>query len=178
MLRHRPWKLRRATGADALAVATVHVRARQAAYRGIVPDSHLDGLDVASRAAGYDFDASAPGAPQTWLAVDGAVVVGFVTLGPSRDADLNGLGEVFSLHVDPDRWRLGAGSTLLAHAEAILRDAGFGEVHLWVLEGNARARRFYERAGWTPDGARKAVEIDGMPVAQVRYRKATTGASA
>jgi len=150
----------------------MHIRARQVAYRGIVPDAHLDGLDVAERAARYDFDAAAPGSPETWIAVDGDDVVGFVTIGASRDEDLHGLGEVCSLYVAPDRWRSGAGSALLARAEGLLRDAGFNEAHLWVLEDNNRARRFYERVGWKFDGVRKVVETGGRPLAKVRYRKA------
>ncbi|HEX7491314.1 MAG TPA: GNAT family N-acetyltransferase, partial [Candidatus Limnocylindrales bacterium] len=165
------FSLRRATSADAPAVAAMHIRSWQVAYRGIVPDAHLDGLDVATRAARYDFDAAAPGAPETWIAVDGDEVVGFVTVAPSRDEDLPGLGEVCAVYVAPERWRSGAGSALLAQAEALLaqaeallRDAGFNEAHLWVLEGNNRARRFYERVGWALDGARKVIEIAGRPL--------------
>ena len=169
------FSLRRATGADAPAVAAMHIHAWQVAYRDIVPDAHLDGLDVATRAARYDFDAAAPGAPETWIAVDGDDIVGFVTVAPSRDEDLPGLGEVRALYVAPDRWRSGVGSALLAQAEVLLGDAGFNEAHLWVLEGNTRARRFYERAGWAPDGARKVVEIGGRPLSVVRYRNAASG---
>ena len=175
MMRPPRWKLRRARGADAPAVAAVHIHAWQVAYRGIVPDAHLDGLDVATRAARYDFDAAAPGAPETWIAMDGDVVVGFVTVSPSRDEDLLGFGEVRAVYVAPDRWRSGAGSALLAQAEALLGAAGFNEAHLWVLEDNTRARRFYERAGWALDGARKVIEIGGRPLAEVRYRKAAAG---
>jgi RimJ/RimL family protein N-acetyltransferase len=169
------FSLRRATGADAPGVAATHIQAWKVAYRGIVPDAHLDGLDVATRAARYNFDAIAPGAPETWIAVDGGEVVGFVTVSPGRDEDLPTLGEVRAVYVTPDRWRSGAGSALLARAEVLLGDAGFNEAHLWVLEGNTRARRFYERAGWALDGARKVVEIGGRPLAEVRYRKAAAG---
>ena len=119
-----------------------------------------------------------PGAPETWIAVDGADVVGFVTVGPGRDKDLPGLGEVRAVYVAPDRWRSGAGSALLAKAETLLGDAGFNDAYLWVLEDNTRARRFYERAGWAPDGARKVVEIGGRPLAEVRYRKTAAGTPA
>jgi RimJ/RimL family protein N-acetyltransferase len=153
----------------------MHIHSRQLAYRGMIPDAHLDGDDVATRAARYDFDAVAPGAPETWIAVDGDDIVGFVTVAPSRDEDLPGLGEVRGLYVAPDHWRSGFGSALLARAEVLLRDAGFNEAHLWVLAGNTRARRFYERVGWAPDGALKVVEIGGRPLAVVRYRKAAAG---
>lgn len=41
--------LRKATPADALAIATINVRAWQDAYRGLLPDSYLDGLSVPDR---------------------------------------------------------------------------------------------------------------------------------
>jgi ribosomal protein S18 acetylase RimI-like enzyme len=52
-----------------------------------------------------------------------------------------------------------------------LVSAGFSEATLWVLDSNARARRFYEAGGWSADGAQKRDEDRGFPVTQVRYRK-------
>ncbi len=49
-----------------------------------------------------------------------------------------------------------------------LRREGFARVTLWVLEGNARARRFYEVAGLAPDGARKVLEMPGE-TPEIRY---------
>ncbi len=174
MTRSAPWVLRRATGADAVAVAAMHVRAWQTAYRGIVPDPFLDSLDVAARAGRYSFDRTAPGDPETWIAVDGEDFVGMVSISPSRDEDLPGLGEVRALYVAPDRWRSGAGSALLATAERLLADAGYAEAFLWVLEDNARGRGFYEAARWDPDGHTKTAEIGGRELVEVRYRKTLT----
>jgi RimJ/RimL family protein N-acetyltransferase len=42
---------------------------------------------------------------------------------------------------------------------------------LWVLPANARARRFYERAGWTCDGTERTVDALGLTVPEVRYRR-------
>jgi RimJ/RimL family protein N-acetyltransferase len=56
----------------------------------------------------------------------------------------------------------------MATALGALRKEGFRRVTLWVLEGNARARRFYEAAGLVPDGARQLLEM-GTPVPEVRY---------
>jgi hypothetical protein len=41
--------------------------------------------------------------------------------------------------------------------------------YLWVLAENARARRFYERGGWTADGVTRTEAIGGEPVLQLRY---------
>jgi len=40
---------------------------------------------------------------------------------------------------------------------------------LWVLEDNERARRFYDRGGWTADGETRVESIGGEPVKQLRY---------
>ena len=49
--------------------------------------------------------------------------------------------------------------------------AEYEEATLWVLEDNPRARSFYERGGWAPDGARKAEERWGVRAPELRYRK-------
>jgi len=42
---------------------------------------------------------------------------------------------------------------------------------LWVLRENRRARRFYELAGWSADGAAKDAELlGGLTLPEVRYR--------
>ena len=51
--------------------------------------------------------------------------------------------------------------------------AGYASITLWVLEANARARRFYARAGFTPDGARHLLDDLGG-VAEIRYRRTLT----
>jgi hypothetical protein len=40
---------------------------------------------------------------------------------------------------------------------------------LWVLEGNSRARRFYERGGWAFDGTTRDVPYGDETAHQLRY---------
>ncbi len=54
-----------------------------------------------------------------------------------------------------------------------MRSSGFTCAILWVLEGNERAERFYCAAGWERDG-RKLDTVQGVEVAELRYRKART----
>ena len=89
---------------------------------------------------------------ETWLLEDGGALVGWVTIGRSRDADaLPGDGELWSLYVDPDRIGRGDGRALHEHGLARLRALGHTGVTLWVMEGNARGRAFYARHGWVAD---------------------------
>jgi ribosomal protein S18 acetylase RimI-like enzyme len=97
-------------------------------------------------------------------------VVGFSSLGTARPGDDPQLGELFTIYVDPDEWGAGIGRSLMAATFARLRDEGFVEAVLWVLEDNPRTRRFYELAGWTVDGATMEQEWLGSVVREVRYR--------
>jgi len=97
----------------------------------------------------------------------GASVLGFAAHGPSREADCAQAGELYVLYVEPSAWGHGLGRLLLSHVESALLEDGFVEAILWVAEKNARARRFYERAGWSLDGARKNDDGTG----ELRYRR-------
>jgi ribosomal protein S18 acetylase RimI-like enzyme len=197
-------ELRDARKGDELAVAAVHVRSWQEAYRELMPAEFLAGLDPRDRAGRYEFEGG-PEAPMTVVAVapvdgvggagdgddpsltnsgevrsgsspslvdrapegSGGGIVGFVTFGPSRDADAVGLAEIYALYVDPGRYGAGVGRLLMAHARRRLKEQGFEAAVLWVLLGNERAASFYEREGWAADGAVREEEPYGI-VSSVR----------
>ena len=91
--------------------------------------------------------------------------------GRCRDADRTGpgQGEVYAIYVLPEWWGRGAGRLLMAHVVRALAEAGQDDITLWVLEGNQRARRFYEAAGFRLDGARQELDLGG-PVTELRYQ--------
>ena len=159
--------MRRATADDAEAIAGVQERGWQAAYRHVFPPERLDrGGFIRGDRWRTRLETPPPGW-STFVALAGGVV-GFASVGPSRDVE--GLGELYALYVHPDAWGTGAGRTLIERAETHLAHE-YDEAALWVLEDNPRARRFYELAGWTPDGARTEGEWFGVRAAEVRYRK-------
>jgi ribosomal protein S18 acetylase RimI-like enzyme len=159
--------VRPATGDDSLAIETVRVRGWQRAYRGIFPDEELDALPIDDVRWRRRLVEPPPGW-STLVAEDGATVVGFTSVGPSRDE--RGLGELYAIYVDPEAWSTGAGRALIERAEERLAER-YEVATLWVLEDNPRARSFYERHGWSPDEARKVVPRLGVRAAEVRYRK-------
>lgn len=79
--------LRDAAPGDEPAVARVHVRSWQVAYRGIVPTRYLEAMRPEDRASRYMFGRSAESDPQAILALEEERVVGFATVGPSRKED-------------------------------------------------------------------------------------------
>lgn len=163
--------LRRATPADVDAVAQVHVRSWQRAYRGLLPDEYLDALQPAERAARYTFGEVEPGQPSTVVAVEGDVICGFATIGPCSNADMATAGELYGLYVHPDWWSHGAGRMLLHDARRRLVDDGFSHAALWVLVGNERAQGFYDIDGWRPDGQRRLQEVHGIVVDEIRFTR-------
>jgi GNAT superfamily N-acetyltransferase len=164
-------RVRRARRGDEPAVAELHVRCWKEAYRGLWPDDFVAALDPREHAPDYEFESTEEGALETLLAVEDETIAGFVTFGVSRDEDAPGLGEVAALYVDPDRHRAGIGSHLMADARRNLRECGHESALLWVLDGNARAREFYEREGWVPDGSTRTEQPYGAVSHVSRFRR-------
>ena len=163
--------LRSARPDDAAAVAAVHVRSWQVAYRGLLPGDYLAGLRPEDRMGRYTFGSTDPDAPWTTVAVENEVICGFATTGPCRDGGADDAGELFALYVDPDAWGTGVGRRLLVEARAQLVRRRFTEGVLWVLVGNDRAQRFYGIDGWVADERRRTEEIWGVSVDEVCYRR-------
>jgi GNAT superfamily N-acetyltransferase len=112
-----------------------------------------------------------PRIPRTTVAVTAAGVVGFVTVHDD---------EVEQLFVAGAARGQGVADALLGHAEQAIA-ACHAVAWLAVVEGNTRARRFYERNGWRDvRGFDYAAEIRGgtLPVPCRRYEKRLTAAPA
>lgn len=151
-------RIREAVPGDADAIASLKVRAWRAAYDGILSD--LDRLDAVREVAGWrGYIEDRPADDRLWLAEENGAVVGYARTGG---------GEVHGLYVDPDLIGTGIGRALFEFAVADLRDRGAESVVVWHFVGNDRAAAFYERAGFTLDGARKASDFG---VDEVRRRR-------
>jgi RimJ/RimL family protein N-acetyltransferase len=158
--------IRRARVEDARAIATLHVRTWQVAYRHVFPAEALDAMDVEERVPRWEQNLVTPEVP-AWVAEQEDKVVGFVCVGPSRDPDCD--GELYGIYVVPEAWGTGAGAGLMEAGLEYLR-AHFHEAILWVLDDNPRARRFYEKHGWRTDGATRTGSHLGVDTFEVRYR--------
>jgi GNAT superfamily N-acetyltransferase len=154
-----------------MAVARVHVRSWQAAYRKLMPDEYLDQLRPEDRAEKYNFGSLDPLTPHTIVLTESEEIRGFATTVPAQDFNMPDYGELCALYVDPDHWGRGMGVALVSAARARLFDLEFRKAILWVLAGNVRAERFYRRDQWAPDGAQRTEERWGFKVNDVRYRR-------
>jgi ribosomal protein S18 acetylase RimI-like enzyme len=154
---------------DAQGIAVVHVRGWQAAYASVFSPEALAQLSVEEGSSMWR-ERIAAGRPII-VSDDDGLVEGFAAVGSARDVDAKGFGELYAIYVEPALWGRGLGRELIRSAEEVLRESGFTEAILWVVEDNLRARRFYEASGWRADASRQ-IEVLGADVPEVRYRKA------
>jgi GNAT superfamily N-acetyltransferase len=167
-------RIRQAEPADAEAIAVIHVRAWQTAYRGLIPQGYLDALDSGERQCVWRRRLAETHWPKsgTLVAETDGHVIGFARLCATRDEDEDPatVGEIAAIYLTTEIWGTGVGRRLMSAALETLARAGYREATLWVLETNARARRFYEAGGWRGDGAVRQDEVDGVLLTDLRYR--------
>lgn len=156
--------VREARAEDAEGFVAAHEAAWNATI-GVLLDSTLEELaPLAQRLAGYrEGIERSPANARAWLAERSGEIVGIAVSvrGTPRSVELR------DLYVVPGAWGTGVASTLLRAAiDSVGVDAE--EAFLWVGEENVRARRFYEREGWSTDGASRASPLGPS---ELRYRR-------
>lgn len=152
--------IRPRSAADAQGISQVRRESWLAAYTGIIDRAIIDRVTANAGNA-----AEAPPGRHTLVAVGGddPAVIGYAIFGPERAVAFapsrsvtpvaGSTGELYALYVTPAWWSAGVGRALMEAVLAALREAGYASAVLWVLAENARARRFYQRAGFAADGA-------------------------
>jgi len=184
--------IRSASTADAAEISGVQRDSWLAAYKGIIaheimdrviaPDDGARVRQVFRTRPWQRMVVAVTQNPAARNPIDESAIVGYASFGPELDvfapwphpvspAGRQGqVGELYALYVHPAWWSTGTGRALMDHVLAKVSRAGFPDIMLWVLERNARARRFYERAGFRPDGASHV--LDGLGgVIEIRYRR-------
>jgi ribosomal protein S18 acetylase RimI-like enzyme len=186
-----PIEIRPATAADEPIITQIRRDTWLAAYAQII-----DPVIIERVTAPRDGASGGPRPDRTSLvavaspgagSADAGVIVGYASFGPERTVasvasvgsgappgalspagQAGETGELYALYVAPAHWSTGAGRALTDAALDRLRAAGYRRVVLWTLIENARARRFYAKAGFAPDGATNVLPALGQ-VEELRY---------
>jgi GNAT superfamily N-acetyltransferase len=189
--------IRSGSATDAAQIAAVQREGWFAAYEGIIPAEIIDRVTSPDNGArvrqtfrtrpwqrvlvavatgqedpGQAGEPTAPG------------IVGYASFGPetdvmsapwphplTTDGEDGSVAELYALYVRPAWWSTGTGRALMERVLAKTSDAGYLSITLWVLRDNRRARQFYERAGFAPDGATNVLHRLN-DVIELRYRRA------
>jgi GNAT superfamily N-acetyltransferase len=145
--------IRRATPADAPAIAAVQARTWRHAYADIVDPERMPTVELQSPRWTDLLD----GGGEVYVFDQAGQVAGFAALDGA---------ELRAIYVDPPAQGAGVGGALLDAAVDALRGAGHREAFLWTFEANGLARAFYERHGWELVSGHQE---RGAP--EVRYRR-------
>jgi GNAT superfamily N-acetyltransferase len=167
---------------DAGEIARIQLATWRIAYRRMLPRHVLDNLDEAWLAARWTAAVEAPPSPRhrVLVAVEQAeqsYLVGFAASGPADEQALapeepalpDDVAAVTDLLVEPRWGRRGHGSRLLAATVDLWRADGFASAVAWVYDGDPATRTFLGSAGWEPDGAARALDVDDLLVPQLRF---------
>ena len=143
--------------------AAVHCQAWKEAYVGLMDQDFLDRrtMEMSLQSAQRAFDNGIA----TLIAKVGNRVIGFADYGNYWGDDLQETGEVYAIYVLKKYYGKGIGFALMKKALEALSE--YPQTAVWVLAGNERAIRFYERCGFEFDGQKKELEL-GTPVTEVR----------
>ncbi len=95
--------------------------------------------------------------------------VGAGGYGLSRDYNDFAVGEVTSIYFLEKTWGKGYAKQLMDFMINKLREMGCKKIHIWVLEGNVRAQRFYEKYGFKKTGNEKLITFKGESKTDVEY---------
>ncbi len=164
-------------------LARIQVSTWRTAYRRIFPARVLEQLDQEWIAQRWRAAVERPPTPRHRVLVaieqgEQSHLVGFVASGPA-DEQAAAPGEqtppagdrtaaITELLVEPRWGRRGHGSRLLAASVDLWREDGFTTAVAWAYESDSATRAFLASAGWQPDGARRALDVDDLLVPQLR----------
>lgn len=156
--------IRQMTESDRAELNELYLASWKAGYKGLLPQKFLDGL-TADRWEGKFLDEG------SFVAVEDGKLIAHCHARAADESEWRGWGEIHTMYVHPDFWRMGYGTAVFKRAEEWLYERGFDEVYLYVLEGNERAERFYKAQGFFPNGGTLCCEIGGVIVTDNRYTK-------
>jgi ribosomal protein S18 acetylase RimI-like enzyme len=142
-----PVKVRRALSDDASEVARVYIESWHDTYPGVVPTALLTAMTHKGQTARWRSAIRSGNREAVFVAEherDG--ILGMMSFGPARDADLGFNAEIYTLYVDPGFFGRGIGRAMMFSAFARMRTRSYTSCIIWAHAKNP-ARFFYERMG-------------------------------
>jgi GNAT superfamily N-acetyltransferase len=167
--------VRPAVPADVQEIARIQRDTWRTAYRDLLPEDVLAGLDNVEAVR----ELVEQGTATVHVATEGEWTVGFCVVGAAPDSevaeadgslpeDAATTGLVATLLVEPRWGRRGHGGRLLAAAAETLRNLGATRGVSWVPEADRASLAFYASAGWQTDGVVRTLDAGGRPLREAR----------
>lgn len=141
-------------------VRQIYTLGWQNAFRGIVPQTYLDTMNLADWAPPLD---------GAYVLTDETTILGTSSIAPARDSAFDGWGEIISIYVLSHLIGQGYGHLLFEYVKEKLLEQHYRDIYLTVFEDNRRARTFYEKHGFSWNGERLPLNIGGKDLIELRY---------
>ena len=145
-------------------ISKIYERSWKHAYIGIIPQDYLDAIPEGRWVRNLDNSGWS-----TMVCIENGEYIGTSSFCRSRFEQYPDSGEVISIYFLPEYMGKGYGSKLLETVMNELKNQGFTEAFLWVLEENTAARHFYEKHGFKCDDDYLDYNIGGKDLREIRY---------
>ncbi len=140
---------------DAPGMARVHAQSWRETYGGLFSEATFERNNEAARQVFWHKNLEQlPQNQRVWVALAGEERVGFASAGPWRPSPAPASkpssstdGELYAMYVLESAQGQGIGQALFGACAAWFGGNGHSGMRWWVIESNAKAMRFYERAG-------------------------------
>lgn len=153
--------VRPATTADAAAIADAQLRCWRWAYRGILRDEFLDGMNLADNTRNWQ-ERLADNTQASWVGLVGGKVQGMIVAAPAHWPDMPVNGMVRTFYIAPEATRMGLGRQLWNAAHTHLRQQGHDGLYVMVMEANRIGRSFYKKMNGIQHPGNFTIALDGI----------------
>ncbi len=170
--------VRPARPGDAGEIARVQLATWRIAYRRLLPRHILEEINESFLQERWLEAITAPPTERhrVLVAIEQAAqeyLVGFLASEPMEED--HEVAAITELLVEPRWGRRGHGSRLLAACVDLWREEGFDTAGAWAFEQDVAMQKFLTSAGWAPDGATRALDVDDLLVPQLHLHVALSG---
>jgi|TARA_A100000164_G_scaffold347892_1_gene349652 GNAT superfamily N-acetyltransferase len=169
------YNLRIANENDIPALAELHCQGWVDSYEDLIPQDYLDGLTAESFAEKW----------QKWMPDDISTTLmaedengnpaGFCMFGPLKtpvpgQSSIRPIysAEIYAIYLSKDHWGKGLAQQFFHESAKALKEQKHYSMALWVVGGNKRACKFYDKMGGQRIG-KKVVEIGGRNVKEACF---------
>lgn len=149
--------------ADIDEVRKIYLFGWQNAFTGIVSQDYLDNTIY------RNLENWAPPLEGSYILTDGKNILGTSSISASRDSAYEDWGEIISIYILPELIGKGYGHILFEFVKEKLLELGYEKIFLNVFEENMRARKFYEKHGFSWNNERTSINIGGKDLMELRY---------
>lgn len=149
---------------DRFAISHIYEESWKFAYKNIIPQSYLESISAGLWAPNLDKEGM-----NTVVLIEDGMFIGTSSYCTSRFSEFSNFGEIVSIYLLPQYIGKGYGKLLFDAVVRELEQLGFDEIFLWVLEDNLRARKFYEKEGFTFSGNYLEDHIGEKELREMQY---------